>query len=64
MEKLLLVIICLVNVCLIHSNPTIETWGELYNVRAADHRNAKANWFVFKIQNRTMTFPSVIMQNK
>lgn len=65
-EKLLLLLVCLVSgmgICFVHTE-TIETWGDLYNVRAVDHRIVKAKGFVFYVQNRTMSFPPVIMQNK
>lgn len=62
MEKLLLIFICLIantTICLVKSE-TIETWGDLCNVRALDQKTAIAKWFVFIIQNRTLTFPTVI----
>lgn len=67
MDKLLLVMVVgLVgswSICFVHSY-TIDTWGELCNVRAADHTTSMAKGFVFRIQNRTLAFPSVIMQFK
>lgn len=62
--KLLLLLVGLISgFCLVHTE-TIETWGDLYNVRAVDHRIVKARGFVFHVKNRTMTFPPVIMANE
>lgn len=61
MEKCLMVFICLVStssICLVQSE-TIETWGELKNVRAIDHQVVNIGWFPFKIQNRTLILPAV-----
>lgn len=39
---------------------TIETWGEMYNVRAIGFESVSEPWSIFyKIRNRTLTFPSV-----
>lgn len=64
MDKLLLVFICLISISNMYSvqTVTIDTWGELYNVRAIEEKTATARWFIFVIQQRTLRFPSVIRQ--
>lgn len=61
MEKWLLVFICFVSIssfCLVRLE-TIETWGELKNVRAIDHRIVTAHWIPLKVHNLMVTIPSV-----
>lgn len=63
MRKLLFLFICLVcglNMCIVHSE-MIETWGKLENVRGIDQQIVIAKWWLFFIQTRTLTFPSVII---
>lgn len=62
MEKILFIFICLINISNIYSVEfvTIDTWGELYNVRAIEEKTTTARWFIFKIQQRTLRFPAVM----
>lgn len=61
MDKVLLVVICLMSISNIYSvqTETIETWGNLYNVRAIEEKTATVKWFLFKVQQRTLRFPTV-----
>lgn len=43
---------------------TIQTWGELSNVRAIEEKTVTAKWFIFVVRKRTLRFPSVIIDNK
>lgn len=66
MERILLVFfICLMNISIIYpvQSVTIQTWGELYNVRAIEEKTATAKWFIFIIQHRTLRFPSVMLMS-
>lgn len=66
MDKILLVFICLISISNIYTVEavTVETWGELYNVRAVEEKTATARWFIFVIQQRKLRFPSVMTDNK
>lgn len=59
MDKILLtVFICLISISNIQT-VTVETWGNIYNVRAVEEKTATAKWFILVIQQRTLRFPSV-----
>lgn len=65
MDKWVFVFICLVsssNIYLVQME-TIETWGELRNVRALEEKSAVAHWIPLKIRTEMLRFPSVINNN-
>lgn len=66
MDKILLVFICLISISNMYSvrTETIETWGDVYNVRAIEEKTATARWFIFRIKQRTLRFPSVMVDNE
>lgn len=42
---------------------TVETWGNIYNVRALGFQTAKACPIFLIVQNRILTFPLVMIHN-
>lgn len=62
MQKLLVVFICLIGIACIDlvRTETVQTWGELYNVRAIDEKRATASWILLTVRTRKLRLPSVI----
>lgn len=61
MDKWLVILIFLVtgsNIYLVQSEK-IETWGDLYNVRAIEEQTATAKWIALVVKTKTLRFPAV-----